>query len=63
MGRDGLELVTQERRVLKQHGMLGLVCRRAQSKIQDPAKLKRLISNLLNKEQWLILVANLSRAP
>jgi type I restriction enzyme M protein len=51
VGKDGVELETQYRRVLehlgKQHGLLGLVFRKAQNKIQDPAKLKRLISDRL----------------
>lgn len=33
--------------------LLGLVFRKAQNKIQDPAKRKRLIADLLGKEQWL----------
>ena len=53
----------QERRVLehigKQNGLLGLVFRSTQSKVQDPSKLKRLISNLLNKVQRLILDAEI----
>jgi type I restriction enzyme M protein len=63
VGRDGVELETQYRRVLehlgKQHGLLGLVFRKAQNKIRDPAKLKRLISDLLDKEQWLRLDADI----
>lgn len=63
MSRDGVELATQERRVLehigKQNGLLGLVFRSTQSKVQDPSKLKRLISNLLNKVQRLILDAEI----
>ena len=43
----------------KQHGLLGLVFRKAQNKIQDPAKLKRLISSLLDKERWMILRADI----
>jgi type I restriction enzyme M protein len=35
------------------------VFRKAQNKIQDPAKLKRLISDLLDKEQWLRLDADI----
>ncbi len=58
-----MELATQERRVLehigKQNGLLGLVFRSTQSKVQDPSKLKRLISNLLNKVQRLILDAEI----
>lgn len=63
VGREGVELEMQYHRLLehlgKQHGLLGLVFRKAQSKIQDPAKLKRLISDLLDKEQWLILDADI----
>jgi type I restriction enzyme M protein len=63
VGKDGVELETQYRRVLedlgKQHGLLGLVFRKAQNKIQDPAKLKRLISDLLDKERWMILSADI----
>ena len=63
VGKDGVELESQYRRVLeylgKQHGLLGLVFRKAQNKIQDPAKLKRLISDLLDKERWMILSADI----
>jgi len=43
----------------KQHGLLGLVFRKAQNKIQDPAKPKRLISDLLDQERWMILSADI----
>ena len=33
-------------------GMLGTIFRKAQNKIQDPAKLRRLIADLIDKEQW-----------
>jgi type I restriction enzyme M protein len=63
VGKDGAELESQYRRVLehlgKQHGLLGLVFRKAQIKIQDPAKLKRLISDRLDKERWIILSADI----
>ena len=36
----------------KQPGMLGVIFRKAQNKIQDPAKLRRLIVDLIDKEQW-----------
>jgi type I restriction enzyme M protein len=39
----------------KKGGMLGVIFRKAQNKIQDPAKLKRLISDLIGREQWLDL--------
>jgi len=34
-------------------GMLGLIFRKAQNKIQDPAKLRQLIVELIGKEDWL----------
>jgi len=39
----------------KQPGMLGIIFRKAQNKIQDPAKLRRLIVDLINRETWTIL--------
>jgi type I restriction enzyme M protein len=39
----------------KQRGMLGLIFRKAQNKIQDPAKLRRLIADLIDKENWTSL--------
>src|SRR6266481_6607358 len=39
----------------KQTGMLGVIFRKAQNKVQDPAKLKRLITDLIGKEQWMTL--------
>jgi type I restriction enzyme M protein len=39
----------------KQKGLLGLIFRKAQNKIQDPAKLRRLIADLIDKEQWITL--------
>jgi type I restriction enzyme M protein len=42
----------------KQKGMLGVIFRKAQNKIQDPAKLRRLIVDLIDKEQWSSLSAD-----
>ena len=39
-------------------GMLGAIFFKAQNKIQDPAKLRRLISDLIDKEQWTSLSAD-----
>src|SRR5258708_25757594 len=39
----------------KQPGMLGIIFRKAQNKIQDPAKLRRLIVDLINRETWTVL--------
>lgn len=36
----------------KQPGTLGTIFRKAQNRIQDPAKLKRLIVDLIEKENW-----------
>jgi type I restriction enzyme M protein len=35
--------------------MLGIIFRKAQNKIQDPAKLRRLIVDLINQETWTML--------
>ncbi len=62
MKRDGDELETHYRHLLeelgKRPGMLGIIFRKAQNKIQDPAKLRRLIADLINKEQWTSLDAD-----
>ena len=56
---DGDDLETHYRHTLeelgKRPGMLGLIFRKAQNKIQDPAKLRRLIVDLIDKEQWTSL--------
>src|SRR3954462_4413688 len=36
----------------KQPGLLGLIFRKAQNRVQDPAKLKRLIVDLIDAETW-----------
>ena len=55
---DGDDLEVQYRHTLenlgKQGGMLGTIFRKAQNKIQDPAKLERLIK-MIEKEQWSTL--------
>ncbi|MDR0283460.1 MAG: type I restriction-modification system subunit M [Propionibacteriaceae bacterium] len=35
-----------------QPGVVGTIFRKAQNRIQDPAKLKRLVSDLIDKEHW-----------
>jgi type I restriction enzyme M protein len=53
---DGDELETTYRHILeqlaRQPGTLGVIFRKAQNRIQDPAKLKRLIVDLIDKENW-----------
>lgn len=39
----------------KEEGIIGVIFRKAQNRIQDPAKLKKLIVELINKENWLSL--------
>ena len=62
LARDGDELETHYRHILetlgKRSGMLGVIFRKAQNKIQDPAKLRRLIVDLIDKEQWSSLSAD-----
>ncbi|MBV9689703.1 MAG: SAM-dependent DNA methyltransferase [Ktedonobacteraceae bacterium] len=57
--REGEALETHYRDVLRelglQPGMLGIIFRKAQNKIQDPAKLRRLIVDLINQETWTVL--------
>ena len=54
--KDGVELEVHYRDVLdrlsKEKGLLGVIFRKSQNKIQDPAKLKRLLS-LIGGETWL----------
>lgn len=60
--KEGDALEVQYRHTLetlgRQPGMLGLVFRKAQNKVQDPAKLRRLIADLIDREQWLALDAD-----
>lgn len=42
----------------RERGTLGLIFRKAQNKIQDPAKLRRLIADLIDREQWTTLDAD-----
>jgi len=54
--KDGDALEVQYRKILenlgKGKGMLGVIFRKSQNKIQDPAKLRRLI-DLINQETWI----------
>jgi type I restriction enzyme M protein len=57
--RDGDELEVHYRHTLEslghEKGLLGVIFRKAQNKIQDPAKLRRLIADLIDREQWTSL--------
>jgi type I restriction enzyme M protein len=56
LNKDGDELEIQYRHILenlgKETGALGVIFRKSQNKIQDPAKLKRLLK-LIDDETWL----------
>ncbi len=62
LNRDGDELEAQYIHVLRElgnrEGMLGVIFRKAQNKIQDPATLRRLIADLIDREQWMSLDAD-----
>ncbi|EQD61944.1 type I restriction-modification system, M subunit, partial [mine drainage metagenome] len=59
VARDGDELFDHYRHVLEalgqQKGTLGLIFGKAQNKFQDPAKLRRVIVDLIDKENWSAL--------
>ncbi len=61
-GMVGTRLDEHYRKTLRhlgqQKGMLGLIFGKAQNKIQDPAKLRQLIVELIGKETWLALDAD-----
>jgi type I restriction enzyme M protein len=62
LSRDGDDLEVHYRHTLetlgKQPGLLGIIFRKAQNKIQDPAKLRRLVADLIDREQWSSLDAD-----
>jgi type I restriction enzyme M protein len=62
LAKDGDALEVQYRKTLeqlgRQPGMLGVIFRKAQNKIQDPAKLRRLVVDLIDREQWTTLDAD-----
>jgi len=57
--KNGIDLETHYIELLKElgkeEGIIGVIFRKAQNKIQDPAKLKKLIVELIDKENWLSL--------
>ncbi len=60
--RDGDALFDHYRHVLeqlgKEKGLLGLIFNKAQNKFQDPAKLRRLLVDLIDKENWMTMSAD-----
>ena len=59
---DGDELFDHYRHALenlgKEKGLLGMIFTKSQNKFQDPTKLRRLIVDLINKENWSIMGAD-----
>lgn len=62
LNKEGTELETHYIKLLnelsKESGIIGVIFRKAQNKIQDPAKLRKLIIDLIDKEKWLDLDAD-----
>jgi type I restriction enzyme M protein len=60
--RDGDELFDHYRHCLEklgnEKGLLGLIFNKSQNKFQDPAKLRRLIMDLIDKEDWSAMSAD-----
>lgn len=62
LGLKGEALEVQYIKILNELGgngdMLGIVFRKAQNRIQDPAKLERLVKDLIDRETWMTLGAD-----
>ena len=62
LARDGDELESHYRRTLEtlggQPGTLGVIFRKAQNRIQEPAMLTRLVRELIDSENWLSMDAD-----
>ena len=62
LARDGDELESHYRRTLEtlggQPGTLGVIFRKAQNRIQEPAMLTRLVRELIDSEDWLSMNAD-----
>ena len=60
--KDGDELFEHYRHILeklgKEKGLLGLIFMKSQNKFQDPAKLRRLIVDLIDNENWSVMSAD-----
>ncbi len=60
--KDGDDLFDHYRHVLEklgqEKGLLGLIFNKAQNKFQDPAKLRRLIADLIGNENWSSMSAD-----
>ncbi len=66
LSRSGPDLEDHYNRILKRLGgdgsMLGVIFRGARNRVQNPAKLKRLIKELIDKQDWLSLTTDVKGA-
>lgn len=62
LNKDGDELFDHYRHLLEtlgnEKGLLGLIFNKSQNKFQDPAKLRRVIADLIDKENWSMMSAD-----
>jgi len=62
LAKDGDDLFKHYRKILEglgqQKGLLGLIFGKAQNKFQDPAKLRRLVVDLIDNENWSAMSAD-----
>src|SRR5437588_5476208 len=62
LAKDGDDLFDHYRHILEalgsEKGTLGLIFGKAQNKFQDPAKLRRVIADLIDKENWSAMEAD-----
>jgi type I restriction enzyme M protein len=60
--KDGDELFDHYRHTLEalgnEKGLLGLIFNKSQNKFQDPAKLRRLVVDLIDREEWVSMSAD-----
>ena len=60
--KDGDDLFDHYRHMLEslgnEKGLLGLIFNKSQNKFQDPSKLRRLVVDLIDKENWLVMSAD-----
>ena len=60
--KDGEELLAHYLRILEklgsERGLLGLIFKKSQNRFQDPVKLRRLIVDLIDKENWSAMSAD-----
>lgn len=62
--KDGDSLFDHYRHILeelgKKKGLLGLIFNKSQNKFQTPARLEKIINDLINRENWSMMGANVS---